>query len=238
MVEELDLEEVSGADEVAGDANVGLGRAGISRGVVVGEDDGMGTRDDRGTEDLARMDEDLVEESLGDGLDAEEAAAGVDEEDLEAFHGGGDGVVAEDGGDGLGVVEDRGFLAKLLGQALGEGEGGLEGEGLVPADARHAELLPWGAGDGLKVAEAMQQGFGYGEGGGSADAGAEQNGDELGGAEGIGASLGEPFARAVGKLEVMDALMGLHEPTRRRLRRCGGQGWGEEGWGCRRQDFG
>lgn len=164
MVEDLDLEQVPGADEVAGDTDVGFGGGGITAGMVVGEDEGVGAGGDGGAEDFAGVDEDLVEEAFGDGIDAEEAAAGIEEEDLETFDWGGDGVIAEEGGDGFGMVEDRGFEATFLGEAAGEGEGGLEGEGLVAADAAAAELLPGGAGDGFEGAEPLEEFIGDGDG--------------------------------------------------------------------------
>lgn len=239
VVEDLDLEQVAGPDQVPGHADVGLGGAGVPGGMVVGEDDGVRAGHDGGAEDLSGMDEDLVQESLGDGLDAQEAAAGVDEEHLEAFDGRGDGVVAQEGGDGLGMVEDRGFLASFLGEALGEREGGLEGEGLVAADAGAAQVFPGGPGDGLEAAKALEQGFCDGEGGGSTDAGAEEDGDELGGAQGVGATLGEAFAGTVGEVKVVNALggrylwRGLHGRADVGGRRRGVKGWeGLQGDGC------
>jgi hypothetical protein len=204
VVEDLDLEEVPGADEVAGDADVGFGGGGITAGMVMGEDEGMGAGGDGWAEDFAGMDEDLVEEAFGDGIDAEEAAPGIEEEDLETFDRGGDGVIAEECGDGFRVIEDRGFEATFLGEAACEGEGGLEGYGLVATDAASAELLPGGACDCFEGAEAEEEFFGDGDRGGALDAGAEEDGDEFCGTEGIGAAFCEAFARTVGFRKVVD----------------------------------
>lgn len=53
VVEDLDLEELSGADQVAGGAEVRFARGGVARGVVVQEHDGVRGGDDGGAEHLA-----------------------------------------------------------------------------------------------------------------------------------------------------------------------------------------
>jgi len=206
MIEHFDLQQMSGADQVAGDADVGFGGSGVSGGMVVGEDDGVGSGGDGGAEDLAGMDEDLVEEAFGDGLDAEESTAGVQEKDLQAFDRSGKGIVAEQGGDGFGIVEDGGFATEFLGEAAGECEGGLQGDGLVASDAVSDELRPRGARDGFEASEALQEVVGDGDCGGSADTGPEEDREEFGGPEGFGAAFCEAFAGAVGFVEVADAI--------------------------------
>jgi len=229
VVEHLDLEQVSGTDEIAGDADVGFGRGGIAAGMVVGEDDGMGTGGDGGTKDFAGVDEDLVEEAFGDGIDPKEAATGVEEQDLETFDGGGDGVVAKEGGDSFGMIEDGGFPTEFLGESAGEGEGGLEGDGLVAADAAAAELLPGRPGDGLEVGEPLEKFLGDGDGGGTGDTGAEEDGDEFGGAEGVGATFGEAFTGAICLPKVLNPCVGQHG-LRRGVGEMDGRVKGRVGW--------
>jgi hypothetical protein len=57
VVKNFDLEELAGADEIAGDADVRLGRIWLTAGMIVHNYDGMSTGDDCQSEDLARMHE-------------------------------------------------------------------------------------------------------------------------------------------------------------------------------------
>ena len=79
----------------------------------------------------------------------------------------------------------------FLGQPAGEGEGGLEGDGLVLADPASAKLLPRGACQRLEAAKTMQQILRYGHGRGTADPGAQEDGEEFGIPEGVGTTVGE-----------------------------------------------
>jgi len=47
VVKNLDLEELAGADEIAGDADVRLGWSWLTTGMVMHDDDGVSTGDDR-----------------------------------------------------------------------------------------------------------------------------------------------------------------------------------------------
>ena len=57
MVEDFNLEELAGLDEVAGDLDVRLGGCGITRGVDMGDDDGCGVGGDGDAEDFAGVNE-------------------------------------------------------------------------------------------------------------------------------------------------------------------------------------
>ena len=63
VVKNLDLEELAGADEVAGDADVRLGRSWFAAGMIMHNYDGMSTGDDCQSEDLARMHENGIHRS-------------------------------------------------------------------------------------------------------------------------------------------------------------------------------
>ena len=108
------------------------------------------------------------------------------------------------------MVEDRRFLTGFLGKPAGQGERGLEGDGLVLANAAPAKLLPRGACESFKASETLKQILRHRHGRRSADPGAQQDGEEFGVPEGVGTTVGEAFAGAIGLVEVEDAVVGWH----------------------------
>jgi hypothetical protein len=178
--------------------------------MVVGEDDRVGPGGDGWSEDFPRMDQDLVQQSVRDRFYSDEPAARVEEQDLKTFDRGGNGVVAEDGRDRLGMIEHRGFMAGFFGQPAGQGEGRLQGDGLVPPNASAAQLLPGGSCERLEAAEPLEEIIRDADGGGPLDAGPEDDGDEFRGTEGIGAPLGEAFPGAIRLMEIKNAVVGSH----------------------------
>lgn len=87
MVGQFHLEGLTGPDEVAGDADVGIGGGAFSAGMVMGEDEAMGVGHDGGAEDFTRMGANRVQRSDGHQMVPEDAAAGVEEDDEELFAG-------------------------------------------------------------------------------------------------------------------------------------------------------
>ena len=206
MVEDVDLQQLPGADEVAGDGEVGLGGGGVAAGVVVDEDERGGVGGDGGAEDLAGVDEGGVEDAGGDALGADEAAAGVEQDDVEFLDLLAAKLVAQMVGDGRGVIKLGAGGADLGGHAAGEGEGGLEGDSLVAADALDLlEILEAGLGEGMEVAVVADELAADVEGGLPAQAGAQEDGDELGVGKSISAEGGEAFARALKVGQILDA---------------------------------
>ena len=63
VVKNIYFEELTGADEVASDADVRLRRTWLPAGVVVHDDDRVSTGDDCQSEDLARMHENGIHRS-------------------------------------------------------------------------------------------------------------------------------------------------------------------------------
>src|SRR5262249_7442970 len=105
VVKDFNLEQLAGADEIAGDFDVGFAGSGVAAGMVVDEHDGGGVGCDGGFEHLARMHENGVECALGDFFDADESAASVEEHDGKAFDFVGAVLLTEHVGDALGVIE-------------------------------------------------------------------------------------------------------------------------------------
>jgi len=210
VIQNLDLQQMAGPDEIPGDSDIGLGGGGISAWVIVGENDGVGTGSDGGAENLACMNEKLVEEALRHGVDPEKTPAGVEQEHLQTFHGSGNGVIPQEGGDRFRVIQDRRFLARFLGESAGESEGGFQPEGFVATDSAATQLLPGCAGNRFQAPESLQQFLGNGHGGSPTDPGPEKNGQQFGVSEGIGSAIGQSFPGAIGLMKVENAVIGRH----------------------------
>lgn len=169
VVEDLDLEQLPSPDQVAGYPDVGLAGRRIAAGVVVGEDDGRGALGDGDGEHLPGMDQDLVQQALGDVLDGDEAASGVQAEDLEVLDGVEPVGFAEDVRNPFRGVQHWGLTVGLLGEALGEEKCGPDGG--RPGTANALQLLEFIEGrprDGREPTEALHErlgGAGPAEGG-------------------------------------------------------------------------
>ncbi len=127
VVEDFDFEKLAGADEVAGDSDVGLGGGGFAGGVVVHEHQRGGGGHDGEAEHWQRVDQERVV-----GADAEEvvgfdAAAGVEEQHREAFTFGVEGFGL---GDVQAPVGGGGFRGIAKGHVVG-GAGFAEGNDFV-----------------------------------------------------------------------------------------------------------
>jgi hypothetical protein len=212
VIEDLDFEETPGPDQVTCDADIGLGRGGISAGMIVGEDDGMGIGTDGGTEDLPCVDEDLIEEAFGDCFDTQETASGIEKEHMKTFDTVADGFVTEEGGDSFGMIEWGGFLAHFLDESAGESEGGLETDGFVATDAGNAEIVEGGARHGFEAAKALKETIGNSDGGGTLHACSEENGQQFGGSQTVWTLFSETFPWAVPAVEIGDFVgnIGIH----------------------------
>jgi hypothetical protein len=85
VVQQFDPEQLAGPVEITGDMEVGVGRLGLARGMVVHEDDSVGVGHDGGAEHFAGVGADRVQGPDGDKLVAKDAAADVENEDHETF---------------------------------------------------------------------------------------------------------------------------------------------------------
>jgi hypothetical protein len=81
------------------------------------------------------MHEERVERAVGDFFDANEALAGIEQDDLEGFNIEAAIFFAEQIGNAIRVIQHRGLVAQRGSHALGEGKGGFKGDGFVAAHA-------------------------------------------------------------------------------------------------------
>lgn len=197
VVEDLDVEEFAGGDELAGDMNVFGGGGGVAGGVVVGDDDGGGVVAEGGAEEFADAEDGAVEATDVDGGGVEDAVAGIEEEEAEVFlfeegHFGHEEVGGVDGGGDAGAVEggdEEGAAAEF--------EGGFNFDRFDLADAVDAhQFVDGGAGESGGVFEFGEELLGEGEDVALAAAGAEHDGEEFAGGEGAFADAEEAFAGA------------------------------------------
>src|SRR4051812_26506944 len=77
VVEDVDLQQLSRANDVACRSDVSFGRTRIATRMVMDENDGGGIGGDGGAKNFAWVDENLVECALRNSVDADEPAAGV-----------------------------------------------------------------------------------------------------------------------------------------------------------------
>lgn len=80
VVENIDVKEVAGVTEAAGDALVVAGGFGVPGGVVVGDHDGCGAVTQRVAENLARGDEGVVDRTDGYGRRRDEPVLDIEVE--------------------------------------------------------------------------------------------------------------------------------------------------------------
>ena len=83
VVEDFDLEQLTGSDEVSGRADVRLAGSGITRRMVVSQNHRMGTGHDGHPENFPSMNEDGIQNSHPDDDVALDPATGVENEDYE-----------------------------------------------------------------------------------------------------------------------------------------------------------
>src|SRR2546428_11496200 len=86
MIKHFDLEQLTGADQVASDFDVGLGRSGVATGMIVGQNDRRGSGRNGALKNFARMDQERVERALRNRFPPDQAAAGVEQHDLKVLH--------------------------------------------------------------------------------------------------------------------------------------------------------
>src|SRR5277367_623147 len=79
VIEHLDFQKLAGADEIAGGADVRLGRGWVAAGMVVDQDQGGGVGGDGGSKNFARMDQERIEKAMRNELHANELAPRVEE---------------------------------------------------------------------------------------------------------------------------------------------------------------
>ena len=137
MVQHLNLQDRSGPDEILGDLDIGLGGGGIAAGMVVGQNDGGGVLADGFAKHLPRMDEQGVQGSIGDLVYVDQAAPGVEQDDMKGLRLPEGDMITQEGCNGLWRIEWRGVDLEFASHLSGEGEGGKECHCLVPSNALH-----------------------------------------------------------------------------------------------------
>lgn len=197
MVHEGHTDELAGQAEAIGQGAVGRRRRRIAARVVVHEDHpGCGFAHDRG-EHVPRQHLDRADPALG------QAALG-DHPVLHVERQGQKDLVLEDGEawgqasvDVFGAAERRRALGRLPAETRGEGQRGFEPRRLGRPYTRHRRQLgPPGAGHASQRRERRDQLARRGQDAASPGAGAEDHGDELDVAEGVGAELEQALAGA------------------------------------------
>lgn len=233
VVAEGHAEHLPGADEGAGGLDVLRAGGDVAGGVVVGDDDAGGAEEKGALEDGGDVDERLAAQAGGEerGLAADEGAAVVEGQQPETLaHAA--GLLAEEVARGVGGGEDglRERAGRGAEDAGAELQGGEEGGDLVVADAAEpvGVLADVGAELGVAVVaqggealdvEALDEGLGDLGDVAALDAGAQEDGHELGVGHRLAAEAEEPLAGAVVGGEV-----GHPRGGGRRGRRLGGHG--------------
>lgn len=136
VVEDVDFQELAGADQIAGDFHIGFAWSRIAAGMIVNKNDGRGIRGDGGLEYFARVNQNGVQRAIGNFINTNQAAARVEQKHLE-FFGVFDAIgFAEKADDGSRIVQHRRFLASLGFHTARERKGGDERGSFVRTDAR------------------------------------------------------------------------------------------------------
>jgi hypothetical protein len=112
VVEELDADDIGGLADTAGHAEIGIAGGGITGGMVVDKDKAPGGVDEGGAEDIPGMGHSFIDGAVGDLLLADEAEAGIDEQDA-------DGLVRQMSHASPGeLIDELGGAERLLDEAL------------------------------------------------------------------------------------------------------------------------
>lgn len=188
---DADVEQAGGGDQSVGGGAVGGGRARIARGMVVGDDQGGGLEVKRAADDHPRLELGAAGAAAGDLFLGEPAAAGVEEDDEDAFDlavGEAGPEVADEFGPGAGQRLALGRQAQDLGDG-GAGGAQLARDRFVAGDA---EVRLGTGGENLgERAEAGEERTGVGGGVGRGDPGEDVGQDRVA-AVGCGRGRGQP----------------------------------------------
>ena len=118
VVQHLDLQELSRANQVAGHFDVGFGRRGIAAGMIMDKHNRRGIGRDGQFKDLARMHENCIQRSSRNILHPNQLSPRVEQDNLEMFHFEKAVVFAQQFRDAFRSIQHRGLVAQLLGHAL------------------------------------------------------------------------------------------------------------------------
>ena len=135
MVQNVDFQQLAGANEVARDFDVRFGGSWIATGMIVRQDDRGGVGRDGWLKDLARMHQNRVEGTLGDFLKTDQLPTRVQEQDLEVLDLQHTIFLTQQVSNALRCVQRGQFLPDFLCHSTSQRERGLERDGLVPAYA-------------------------------------------------------------------------------------------------------
>ena len=195
MVEEFDVHQFAGGDQVAGDGHVFRAGSRIAGRVVVNHDNGRGVFPDGGTQHLGRTDRAAVHRADVDGAPGHDLIAGIQQQHDQALL----GQQLHFGGDQVGGVLGAGNLRPLLrgqgGDATAQLQGrhNLAGFGIAEA-ALVAQFGVSGAGQAAQSFKLGDDAGGEADGVFAGDAGSQQNGHQFGVVEVAGAVLAQTLA--------------------------------------------
>ena len=197
---------VGGFTETAGDAPVGVAGGGVAAGVVVDEDEGVGVVNESLAQQVTGGGGAFVQAAAKDFFRASHGEAGVEQNDANGFVAESLHLRADVGVDALRTVEDDLRVRGFLGGAAAEFEGGGEFGGLGGAEGLDL------AQDGRLKAGEFAEGFVIPQdtladlqGVFSLGAGVDEEGEEFGIRQCLGAEAEQALTRAVVFWDVVDA---------------------------------
>ena len=144
MVEHLDAQQNPGPQDLTRDADIGLRRARIPAGMIVNQDDGVGTGGNGRSKNLSGVHQDLIDEALGDRLHANEATTGIEQEHHHPLSIPTRRGVGEQGRDARRGIEERGRVDGLPGHPTTQFQGRHEDSRLSGTHAPEASQLAMG----------------------------------------------------------------------------------------------
>src|SRR5688572_7929077 len=110
--------------------------------MIVNENDASSTRRDGRLKDFTGVDQDHIESSVGNFLDANQASPRIEQNHVKSLDNRLTKVFAKHVRDYFRTIQHRRVGSKLPRHALGKGESALQGNSFIPADAAH--LLQFG----------------------------------------------------------------------------------------------
>ena len=205
MVQDFDLEQLTGADQVARHFNVRFGRGGVAARMVMRQNDGGGSARNGALEDFTRMNQQRVECPLRYRLPADQASAGVEQHDLKILHLVNAILLAKKVGDAGRSIEQRRFAPELLGHPARQGKSALQRNGFVAPDPSDlAEVFKICSGEVVKCLKCFEKLLGNAHCRGAFGASPQQDGDQFRVAKSVSAAQNEPFAGTLMLRQVPD----------------------------------
>jgi hypothetical protein len=197
MVEKGNLHKFGSIPNSVSEVEIGGTGRRISGRMIVNKDKRGSPVKEGKAEDIAGMGDGFVDCAEANFIEVDEMVAGIEGKHAEAFMREGAHEIAEEVENLFGRIEWMGD-GLLAGEAGSEGEGGAELDGFGVTDS--FDLTEFGdraAGEFFEGAEGGEHFFRQGEGGASGNAGADEDSDEFGGAEGFRSLRAQAFPWAI-----------------------------------------